>query len=405
MLGSVLLIDDGELGSVLEVLQELDVVIDHVPGAPRTDDLEPPYDLVVSSVRRAPALSAALEASGAGTKPPWVAIHHQDFLPLRDRLRRAGVNYLVIDGVPTAALRGLFLHALYRGPEKRGSRRMPVGVEVRWSSGESQGTACLLDLTLQGCRVSGPEGVDAGDPFVLRFPSGLSAGRELVLRGRVTRADFEPGEDPRLFVAFDTLDRRSSQSLEAILQGNAIGTRVTPLAGEPAPAKSPEPEPAPQQPTPLPDTAAQEAVAAASAESSEPDAPEEELLLEDEDRRQRPRSTYPRQVTAQSKGASFILVGRDLSPDGMRVAPDPHLRVGSMLRLTLFGGPRQRPAVVPARVVHDEGERGLLLGFGEMPKAARAALDAILAAAPAIEVLTESDADSGPVIISESIFD
>ena len=50
-------------------------------------------------------------------------------------------------------------------------------------------------------------------------------------------------------------------------------------------------------------------------------------------------------------------------------------------------------------------ERGMLIGFGQMPKEARAALDSILEAAPAIQVLTESDEDSGPVVVSESIFD
>jgi hypothetical protein len=393
MLGSVLLIDDGELSSALDELQQLDVVIDHVPGDPNPEDLEPPYELVVSSVRRAPALSSALEAAGAGTKPPWIAIHHQDFLPLRDRLRRAGVDYLVVDGVSPQALRLLFLHALYRGPEKRRAPRLPIGAEVKWSSGEKNGTACLIDLTAQGCRVSGPEGIEAGDRLILSFPSGITAGRELRLEGRVTRADFGPApEAPRLAVGFQKLDARSRQALEAILRGNAIGTRVTPLTSEaahsaPASARTDTPFPELDQPAP----------------SDESD--EDALLLDQEDRRERPRARYGRPVTAESRGASFVLLGHDLSPDGMRIQADPHLRVGSLLRLTLFGGPGQRPAVIPARVIHDEGERGMLIGFGQMPKEAREALDSILEAAPAIQVLTESDEDSGPVVVSESIFD
>ncbi len=391
MLGSVLLIDDGELGAALDELQQLDVVIDHVPGDPKAEDLEPPYELVVSSVRRAPALGAALEAAGAGTKPPWVAIHHQDFLPLRDRLRRAGVDYLVVDGVSSEALRLLFLHALYRGPERRRAPRLPVGAEVRWSAGERSGTACLLDLTVQGCRVSGPTGIEAGDRLTVSFPSGISAGRELRLDGRVTRADFGPApEEAYLAVAFEGLDARSRQALEAILRGNAIGTRVTPLASE---AASSAPAAA-RTDTPAPfDVPA----------SDEPE--EEEVLLDQEDRRERPRGRYKRQVTAESRGASLVLLGHDLSPDGMRVASDPHLRVGSLLKLTIFGGPGQRPAVIPARVIHDEGERGMLLGFSHMPTEAREALDSILAATPKIEVLTESDESSGPVVLSASIFE
>ncbi len=391
MLGSVLLIDDGELGSALDELQQLDVVIDHVPGDPKAEDLEPPYELVVSSVRRAPALAHALEVAGAGTKPPWIAIHHQDFLPLRDRLRRAGVDYLVVDGVTSDALRLLFLHALYRGPEKRRAPRLPVGAEVSWTSGEKGGTACLLDLTVQGCRVSGPEGIEAGDRLALRFQSGITAGRELRLEGRVTRADFGPAPElPRLAIGFEGLDARTRQALEAILRGNAIGTRVTPLASE---AASSAPA-ALRTDTPAP------------VFEDVPDEPEDdEVLLEQEDRRVRPRARYQREVTAESRGASLVLIGHDLSPDGMRIDADPNLRVGSLLRITIYGGPGQRPAVIPARVVHDEGERGMLIGFNQMPKEAREALESILAAAPTIEVLTESDEDSGPVVVTESIFD
>jgi hypothetical protein len=307
----------------------------------------------------------------------------------------------VVDGVSSEALRLLFLHALYRGPEKRRAPRLPIGAEVKWESRtksgkkgrKKSGLACLIDLTAQGCRVSGPKGIEAGDRLSLCFPSGITAGRELRLEGRVTRADFgPPPETPRLAIGFEKLDARSRQALDAILRGNAIGTRVTPLTTEAAysaPASA-------RTDTPFPELAPAPA---------DDDSDDEALLLDQEDRRERPRARYGRQVTAESRGASFVLLGHDLSPDGMRVDADPHLRVGSLLRLTIFGGPGQRPAAVPARVVHDEGERGMLIGFGPMPKEAREALDAILAAAPAVQVLTESDEHSGPVVVSESLFD
>ena len=94
-----------------------------------------------------------------------------------------------------------------------------------------------------------------------------------------------------------------------------------------------------------------------------------EALLEDgqgpegDDRRTEPRRIFTRRVLTLRENSTRVLIGRDLSPGGMRTDPDPELQMGDELSLALPLRADHVPLVVRARVVRDDAERGLSLQF------------------------------------------
>ena len=117
---SVLLIDDPRLDGVHDVLQDLgaDVTIRRTP--PLTERALG-FTTFVSTAHRALEIGNLFEGTARWLRPTWVAFHNQDFLPLRERLRRIDVDFLVHPEVEPEVLRMLLLRALYSGTEKRGS--------------------------------------------------------------------------------------------------------------------------------------------------------------------------------------------------------------------------------------------------------------------------------------------
>jgi hypothetical protein len=384
------MIDDGELGRVRHVLHEFGVQVDHLSGEWIADHVEGPYELLVTSVKRATALAESVDPSALG-KPVWVVFHSQDFLPLRERMRRLGVHFLIHSSVDDDALRLLLLHALYQGPEKRDAPRLPVGSHVLYRDGTNTGAVELLDLTAEGCRLLAPHDAEPGREITITLPPVLARGRAFALPGRVVRVE-RATEDPehhrRISVAFGPLDRESRRRLEAIFAGKVIGTAVTPLAeddrGE-ADRQRFERD-------------------AIESEPVESDAIESEAIeLEDIERRRKPRTSYAGNVTALTGEASHVILGRDLSPEGMRVEPLPDLRVGTAIRLALYGAPREEPLLVRAVVTRDDGERGTVLRFQESDPALRARIERLVAAATAIESLGDSVTGERPVVVSRAV--
>jgi hypothetical protein len=62
-------------------------------------------------------------------------------------------------------------------------------------------------------------------------------------------------------------------------------------------------------------------------------------------------------------GAARILIGRDLSSGGMRVAPCANLKVGDALKLVIYGPAGRPPLVIRALVSRDDGDDGCVLQF------------------------------------------
>src|SRR5690606_26864180 len=181
--------------------------------------------------------------------------------------------------------------------------------------------------------------------------------RSFTVRGRVVRSVRE-GETG-FAVEFLNLSEKTRERLRlavsahadgpAACEGREVAAAWRRFAPPPTPVDPPE-----ETPVEVAGTAPVEPPPAAEAADAAPAAPADE-------RRGSPRRTYGgRRIVALDEEAARVLVGQDLSPGGMRVAPNPALRVGQPLRIALYGSPGETPLVLSAEVARDDGERGLV---------------------------------------------
>jgi hypothetical protein len=384
---SILVIDDGELRGLMEVIRRMGVDYQYITGGIYPGVVARPRELLITtwaSARKLPDFEPVPEGTA---EPIWLCMHNQDFVPLRKRLREMGVHYLVHVGLDSEALGMLLAQLLYRGLERRASARLPVGRQVGWRAGREHGKAMLADLAMDAAGLIAGRALAPGTGVAIELPEGLGMGEGFELRGQVTRCipSRTEGRDPAfsIIVHLDPLEADASQRLERFLAGERLGSPVTPLEKAPrrvAADPVPEPlEPAPAASAPLPPDG--------GADISE--------------RRGTPRSHYTHRVPTLSphgEAAGGVVLGYDLSMDGMRVARDPGLRVGTEVAVAVHGAPRTEPMLLNAVVVRDAGERGMGLRFSELTHAQRACLADLLANLPALESLDGDDGDGGLVV-------
>jgi hypothetical protein len=349
----ILVIDDGELGDIRALLGELDAEYIWV----RSDALHGvefpmPSRLLIATARQ--ALRAPMRNAGEAT-PTRVAILTDDSSTLRARLVGCGFDYLVRRPVHPVALRLLLLRLLYRGEEKRGTKRVPMGypVEVRrilrWRP------ALLADLSSRGCRLLVSRSARPDTRLTLRLPRGVTRESPLVLGGWVVRCERDPHAAPELpFVAalaFDLLPAQVDQRLRAVLARAALGP---PTLDEPQ------------------RVLAQQAIQPRTAREAEIVVPRSRL-------RRSLRRPFSWRVVAiqQHDRAMRVLVGRDLSAGGMLVEPHPGLHCGDRVALAFWGSPEQR-LVVEAEVVREDPE-GLALHFLNAGPELATRLEAVMA--------------------------
>jgi hypothetical protein len=132
---AVLLLDDGELDDVQEVLQGAGVAYGRVRGGAIVPDTPRPSKLFISTPRRINAVKLPEPGSPEAEGLVRIVVVSEDSTTLRSRLREVGFDYLVRRPVHPEALRLLLLHCLYTGEEKRSEPRVPVGFEVSFRTG------------------------------------------------------------------------------------------------------------------------------------------------------------------------------------------------------------------------------------------------------------------------------
>ncbi|MEZ4216918.1 MAG: PilZ domain-containing protein [Myxococcota bacterium] len=365
----MLVVYDGhELDDVYALLDELGArpVRARLSGPTRFRGWSRPPLLFV--IPAAEALRIELPEAIALARSTRIAVADTSSEALLGRIARLGYDYLLRRPVHPDVVRLLLQRALYRGADARHDVRRPAGQRVGLRVGWRTLPATLVEFSAGGARVLVAADVAVRTDARLRLPRRLLGGRSASIACRVVRrrGDSAPGV-VSLALRFDeAIEPRALANLSRVLAGRAVGPVLAPSAswierwierfrswrGRAAHAPGSRREPA---------------VAAIE------EAPFEE-------RRQLRRAALDREVVAldaEAHAAARVLVGRDLSLAGMRVDPEPDLRVGDALRIALYD-PLGAPIELDARVVRDDGERGLALAFENLTSAAAGRLHGLV---------------------------
>ncbi len=370
---AILFLHDGELDELREPLSTLGGGVTERCSGPNTDDRARAWDLVLASSKRMLSLEGELRQP-VGVR---IAVLDADSKTLRTMLRRAGTDLLVRRPVHPAALRLLILHSLYRGPEKRRTNRVSIGAAVRIRSGFRRRNAILAELSPTGCRIlapSGSHGAKNGANLTLQLPPELCNGRALAIPGRVLRIESAQCGTNAIAIHFSSLRSSVAEKLRFVLAAHSEGpaTLENRVAAQTAPL-------------PLDD----------QTRESEPTASDASA-----ERRQQPRHDMDRRVIALGEQAARVLMGRDLSAGGMRVAPAPGLGVGDLMKIALHVGASQQPLVLDVEVARDDGDAGLGLRFLKLAPEQEERITTMLGELPEI---CDSDgaAETSGVFVSE----
>lgn len=474
---AVLLLDDGELDDVQEILEELGVEFGRVRGGAIVGGTPLPSRLLVTTPRRIEALSEA-EDDDAIEDLVRIVVVHEDSNTLRDRVREIGFDFLVRRPVHPEALRLLLMHSLYQGEERRREPRIPVGFEVSFRTGMLPRKATLVDLSTRGCRLLSPYALEPGKRIKVQIPESLGATESLSLGGRVLRMKF----DERLgteglysaAIMFEELSTDVRNELEWIIEDKVQGpptlqsadgkagewldqgpevdversdTRAqrsrrgglretvspnykpdprsegvarpaAPLASAAAPATAasrdaradtaldsssrPQSQSQPQQPEPRPAATAEEALEVPAAAVIIDDAEDEPDF---EERRSTARRAWDAKVPAFGTRALRVLVGRDLSMGGMRIAPNEDVELGDRLHLAIYGRAGDDPLLVWGTVTRNDGDAGIGVIFDQVHPLIGAQLEKLVTSLPPVESLHDDEIGAMGTVLTEILED
>jgi len=437
---SVLLLDDGELDDIQKMLESMQIPFGRIRGASIVPGMQGPTDLLIATPRRIDAVAAVRDDHPEGSAPLRIVVTCEDSNSLREQLRRVGFDYIVRRPVHPEALRLLILHGLYSGEERRTEPRVTIGFDISFKSGLVPRRGTLADLSSRGCRLLTSHRLETGKRIRIQIPEALGASEPVMLRGRVIRANFDKhlGSNGLYSVAlqFEKMPNAARQELEWIIEERSQGPprlneaeergdeaegaseieergiREIPAANlrsdprsEPDELSIQEIEPdalsklGDEEEKPL--ESAETDVQAQDSESGQcaPDGAPDCLA----NRRQVRRAAFAAKVPAFGDRALRVLVGRDLSVEGMRVEASPDLTVGDRLHLAIYGDPGEEPMLVWATVERDDGERGIAIAFDDLHPVAAAKLEKLVISLPAVESLHDEETEAMGTVISEML--
>ncbi len=370
---SVLLLDDAELKRVRAALVRLGADFVHVHAPELSAGVPKPRDLLLTNWRRALELPKFECSEQEPSNPTWVCFHNQDFtLAGRKYLRGLGAHFLIHTQIDTESLRLLFGQLLYRGQERRGTLRLPIGCEIRYRTGLGSQKAALVELSMESCRIVASDELQADTPVTLELPAELFGGTPVELSGSALRCvPYEARSQAPGFsvvIAFQRLEPQLRKQLEDVLAGRGLGAWVAPLEF----VNQPEPE----------------------------------ILLEElaEERRGHLRRVYPRRVvTFSPEVPEQVVLGHDLSPKGVRIEGRAGLELGSQITLALYGRSREEPVVVDAKLVADHKESGMGLEFVSVTPEQKQELEKLIAPLPPLESLQDGRPDGENRVLSRLV--
>jgi hypothetical protein len=368
----VIIADDGELEEVRGILAALGIEYDDASmEGPRVGRL------LVSNARHAVARHSRGQSPNGGFH---IVVLDKAGRTLRREVERLRPDFLLQRPVDPVALRLLVLHALYGGPERRRSDRVALCAVVRYRTGRIARKATLVDLSLRGCRLMSERALETGAGISLTLPRELTGSGRVALEGRVVGTDTAPGSSAEHVssIAFGPVREEARRALASVMARHAVGgAPLRPRKDSPAmpPARLASP--------------------AREAERAEDGAQAPE-------RRGSERVLFDGAVLAASREGSRVLIGRDLSRGGMRVAPDAELALGEEFSLIVRSPGGGRSTLVKAAVVRDDGEAGWVLRFSRLSQESAAALEEIMASLPPLEGGAE-DAARPNVLVGERV--
>ncbi len=368
----ILLLHDGELVDVRAMLDEIGATYVEWIGSPDTSYEQTAWDAVIST----DAQMMNLDIGSVGHTPTRIAVLEKDSPTLRSALRRVGVDYMVGRPVHPAALRLLIQHVIYRGPEKRRSKRVSIGVPVHFRCRFRRKPAILADLSVTGCLLRSDYTAVENVNVTVFFPPELGDGKAFKVKGEVHRsgAADTAGGSQSISIRFDQLSpasvARIQKAVERYTEGPALLEQL--VADDLPPLEVAE------RPQPTPESRAE---------------PEGE-------RRHGDRVSFSRRVISLGSASAQVLIGRNLSPTGMLVHPHPNLRVGDDVRVALHARAGREPLVLSARVERGDAETGFGLAFQDVTEAATDYLAEMLGDLPSIE---GPEADDVQLVVSELI--
>lgn len=221
----VLLMDDGSLGAIAELLVQVGAKglrIRATRGSSPNAWVRPARLLIAPA-----SLALSFPWPESRDEPPFVgiAVANDDTQTLATRIERLGFQHLVRRSIHPETLRCLLRKLLYRGPERRRVPRFALDCAVAGGGGLRRSPARVVDLSARGCRIlmSGevPDLPSLARITLLPDPTE----RGLGLRGRVVRRERNPhaGNHLSLAIAFERPSARARRRLDALLYHCADG--------------------------------------------------------------------------------------------------------------------------------------------------------------------------------------
>lgn len=386
----VLLIHDGELEDVREMLDALEVPC----------QIESPSTVALGVYLAAPLVVSTPTylldrlhdgSSGEGRR---IAVMDGESRTLRSMLTRGGVEWMVRRPVHPQALRLLLMHCLYQGPEKRKTRRVSMGAEVQLRAGWKKKPALLVDLSERDCRLNVAQPLSFGARVKLQIPKTLTGDRGISIEGKVVR-NAESGDEARpaeVCLVFSDARAADEACLSALLARYARGPVQISTVAAPASASTVDLE----ERRSLIAIGDSGHVAGAGGSSVGSEASER-------DRRRDERHEFERRVIALGEQAARVLVGRDISAQAMRVDATSALELGQELRIAIHVPGHDTPLVVDVGVVRDDGDRGLLLEFRELSRTATDYLRTMIGELPSVDARSDDDDITETLFVSEIV--
>lgn len=361
----IVIVDDGVLDDVCALLDEIGASYTRWRKSTAPAHLTEPSRLLVATASLAVSLRYRRVIRSERDAATWIAFVDGDSRSQRTYLANAGFNFLIRRPVHKGALRMLLQRALWTGNDSRkAGGRVAVGYEVTVRAGMRRHRATLVDLSTSGCRLLAQFAPKIGAALRVQLPGQLAGAKPFAVGGSVVRVrsgEFEGGDSCESAVAlrFDRQDSATKKRLRDLVSGLSNG-------------------PATQT----------EGMARASGQTPW------------ENARAR-RARFDESVRVM--GASTLLVARDLSVGGMRIEPCPSLRVGDRVQIAIEAGGRTEPIVARARVLRDDGPKGLALRFEEVETWSARRLEGLLEKLPPLQELKAGSGRRRPIFISRLV--